>query len=209
MSLNLASIAKAVRVSLGLRTSEPDNAVLCYAVIDQNGAIIAKGIGGILVKGDGTPYDTGNSFAAPTITGGLTASGSASNDFSGSTGTFKTSTGATTIGGAATVTGALTLSAGFIGSVQSLSGAGAVNLTTLTTKLTTTGSGQALTLADGTNGQVKNIVHAVDGGSAVLTPTTKTGFTTITFTAVGDSCKLVFFTTQGWMLVGTPTAAAA
>jgi len=96
-----------------------------------------------------------------------------------------------------------------IGSVQSLSGAGAVNITTATTKLTTTGSAQALTLADGTNGQLKNIVHAVDGGSAVLTPTTKTGFTTITFTAAGDSAQLQYFTTQGWMIVALNGAVAA
>lgn len=114
-----------------------------------------------------------------------------------------------TAAGAITIAGALTLSAALIGSVQLLSGAGAVNLTTVTTKLTTTGASQALTLADGTNGQFKAIVHAVDGGSAILTPTTKTGFTTITFTNAGDSCLLQYFTTQGWMLVGTPSATAA
>jgi hypothetical protein len=102
-----------------------------------------------------------------------------------------------------------TLTGIVIGSVQSLSGAGAVNVTTATTKLTTTGSAQALTLADGTNGQLKSIVHAVDGGSAVLTPTTKTGFTTITFTNVGDSALLQYFTTQGWMIVALNGAVAA
>ncbi len=35
---------------------------------------------------------------------------------------------------------------------------------------------QALTLADGVAGELKVIVHTVDGGSAVLTPTTKIGF---------------------------------
>jgi len=102
-----------------------------------------------------------------------------------------------------------TLTGIVIGTVQSLSGAGAVNITTATTKLTTTGSAQALTLADGANGQIKNIVHAVDGGSAVLTPTTKTGFTTITFTNAGDSAQLQYFTTQGWMIVALNGAVAA
>jgi len=58
------------------------------------------------------------------------------------------------------------------GTVQSLSGAGAVNLTTRTTMVTSTGGAQALTLADGTAALVgfrKRIVHAVDGGSSVLT----------------------------------------
>ena len=44
---------------------------------------------------------TNKTLTAPIISTGLTASGSASNDFSGSTGTFKTSTGAVTIGGGA------------------------------------------------------------------------------------------------------------
>ena len=86
--------------------------------------------------------------------------------------------------------------------VQSLSGAGAVDVVNGLTSLTTTGSAQALTLADGTAGQIKMIVHAVDGGSAVLTPTTKIGFSTITFTAVGDSVTLVY-TATGWAVVGS------
>src|SRR4051812_37408461 len=40
------------------------------------------------------------------------------------------------------------------GAPQRLTGAGAVNLTTGTTALTTTGSSQALTLADGYDGQI-------------------------------------------------------
>ncbi len=56
-------------------------------------------------------------------------------------------------------TGAVTVSATYgasiTGGVQSLSGAGAVDLTNLITELTTTGA-NALTLADGTtSGQVK------------------------------------------------------
>ena len=87
------------------------------------------------------------------------------------------------------------------GAVQSLSGAGAVNLTTMITSLTTTGASQALTLANGDVGQIKIIVHTVDGGSAVLTPTTALGFTTMTFTNAGDSITLVY-TSAGWAIVG-------
>ena len=88
------------------------------------------------------------------------------------------------------------------GTVQLLSGAGAVNVTTAVTCITTTGASQALTLADGTVGQFKTVVHTVDGGSAVLTPTTKIGFSTITFTAVGDSAQL-YYSTTGWAVVGS------
>lgn len=103
-------------------------------------------------------------------------------------------------------TGAVTVDATFgtavIGATQSLSGAGAVNLTSLLTSLTTSGVSQALTLADGSVGQLKVITHTVDGGSAVLTPTTKIGFSTVTFAAVGDTVTLVY-TSAGWAIIGS------
>ena len=103
-------------------------------------------------------------------------------------------------------TGAVTVDAIFgpavVGGVQSLSGAGAVDITNMVTSLTTTGASQALTLADGAAGQLKVITHTVDGGSAILTPTTKIGFSTITFTAVGDTATLVY-TAAGWAIIGS------
>lgn len=91
---------------------------------------------------------------------------------------------------------------------QALSGAGAVNTIDMLTSLTTTGAAQALTLANGTLGQIKIICHVVDGGSAVLTPTTKIGFSTITFTAVGDSAMLIY-TVAGWDIVALNGATTA
>jgi hypothetical protein len=42
-------------------------------------------------------------------------------------------------------------------------------------------------MADGTQaGQLKFVTMVVDGGSSVLTPTTKTNFTTLTLTAAYD-----------------------
>ena len=103
-------------------------------------------------------------------------------------------------------TGAVTVNSSFakdvVLSAQSLSGAGAVNVTDAFTSLTTTGASQALTLANGSVGEVKVIVHTVDGGSAVLTPTTKIGFTTVTFTAVGDAATLIY-TSAGWAVIGS------
>jgi hypothetical protein len=109
-------------------------------------------------------------------------------------------------------TGAVTVNATYgkttVLSTQSLSGAGAVDVANTFTALTTTGSAQALTLANGTAGQVKIITHVVDGGSAVLTPTTKIGFSTITFTGVGESATLVY-TAAGWAIVSLNGAVAA
>jgi hypothetical protein len=87
------------------------------------------------------------------------------------------------------------------GSVQALGGPGAVNLTTYTTAFTSTAAGNALTLANGAQGQIKNIVYvaeAAGGDTGVLTPTNLGAGTTITFNAVGDSCQLQFIGTDWW-----------
>ena len=108
-------------------------------------------------------------------------------------------------------TGAFTTSATYdaaiTGGVQSLSGAGAVDLTNLITEVTTTGA-DALTLANGSSGQVKIITMIVDGGNGTLTPTTLAGGTTITFNDVGDGVVLVYGT-AGWVVVGNNGATIA
>jgi hypothetical protein len=79
------------------------------------------------------------------------------------------------------------------GALQSLSGAGAVNVTSYLTNATSTGAAQALTLADGlVLGQLKRITHVVDGGSLVLTPSNFDNGTTITFTSVGETALLIW-----------------
>ena len=87
------------------------------------------------------------------------------------------------------------------GTVQALSGAGAVDITSFITQVTTTGSNQALTLANGANGQLKIITMVADGGDGTLTPTTFANGSTITFNDVGDSVLLVYNTTGGWAAV--------
>ena len=91
---------------------------------------------------------------------------------------------------------------------QSLSGAGAVDLTSQITHFTSTGAAEALTLADGTVGQIKTIIHVTDGGSGVLTPTNFGGGTNITFDAVGDSVTLIF-TNSKWYVIGSNSIAIA
>lgn len=95
-----------------------------------------------------------------------------------------------------------------IGSVTTKSGAGAIPVTHSAVKLTTTGA-NALTLANGTNGQLLTITMIADGGDGTLTPTTKTGYTTLTFGDVGDSVTLQYYTTQGWMIVANNGVVAA
>ncbi|MCK4500273.1 hypothetical protein KAU11_07235 [Candidatus Babeliales bacterium] len=83
---------------------------------------------------------------------------------------------------------------------QELTGAGAVDVTNPITELVTTAA-DALTLADGAEGQHKYIVMKTDGGDGTLTPAHFTGGSTITFDAVGDSVHLLF-TAAAWYVVG-------
>ena len=110
-------------------------------------------------------------------------------------------------------TGAITSNAAYgkaiRGGVQSLSGAGAVDLTNLVTELTTTGA-NALTLANGTtSGQVKIVNMIVDSGDGTLTPTTFANGTTITFDAVAESATLVWNSTIGWVATSVQGATIA
>ncbi len=128
----------------------------------------------------------------PVIADGLTASGSADNDFSGSTGGFKTPTGKTTVNGAFNM-----------GAAQALSGTGAltaVNLTDFTTTIATVGGAATTTLAAGAEGDVKQLVMITDGGDAVVTVTNLQGGTTLTFAEVGDLITLTYRNSK-WTVV--------
>ena len=104
------------------------------------------------------------------------------------------------------VTGALPVANGGTGAsatVQSLSGPGAVNITSLVTAFTSTAAGNALTLADGAQGQLKTVIYvaeAAGGDTGVLTPANLGSATTITFNAVGDSVTLQFAGTDWWVV---------
>jgi len=94
---------------------------------------------------------------------------------------------------------------GFIptASAQSLSGAGAINVTSFLTKWTTTGT-QAGTLADGKKiGQLKKIQLIVDVGDGTLTPKNLADGTTITFADAGDFVLLMWLgnTAGGWKII--------
>lgn len=104
----------------------------------------------------------------------------------------------------------LTASGTITATPNTLTGAGAISISTSCNGYISTGAAQALTLADGANGQIKTIIHTSDGGSGVLTPTTKPStYTTITFTNVGDAVTLQFITGTGWCIIGIYGAVAA
>ena len=92
-----------------------------------------------------------------------------------------------------------------IKSVQNITGAGAINLTTGVTLITTTGSNQAFTLADGTEGQVKIISMKVDGGDAIVTPDNFVGYTSVRLNNVHDNFTLLY-QSNGWVITALQNA---
>lgn len=87
---------------------------------------------------------------------------------------------------------------------QALSGAGAVNVTSFYTSVTSTGV-DALTLADGTvKGQLKKVQMIVDGGTATLTIASpvSAALDTIAFADVGDYA-LLLWTGTAWAILET------
>ena len=77
-----------------------------------------------------------------------------------------------------------------------------VGITTALTLLASSGTDPATTLADGTIiGQLKVIVHDVDGGNSILAVTDALGFADIDFVTAGDNATLMWTGTTGWALL--------
>lgn len=91
-------------------------------------------------------------------------------------------------------------------SPQTLTGAGAVDITSAITHLVTTAA-DALTIADGIEGQRKYIIMKTDGGDGTLTPANYANGTTITFDAEGDTVELLF-TNGAWHWIGGKATSA-
>lgn len=123
------------------------------------------------------------------------------------------------IGTTLVVTGEATFTAGTNGTeihagtgITATTGAGAVAVTGAIHEVTTSGIGDALTLANGTAGQKITVIYVAEGGgtdTAILTPTTLAGGATITFNDLGDSCDLTYSATGGWYMTGGTAVIAA
>ena len=111
-----------------------------------------------------------------------------------------TASGTLTVGGPVILSGTTTST-----------GAGAVGITGSIHEITTTGTGDALTLADGAEGQRLVVVYVDEGvggtDTAILTPSNFGGGSTITFNSVGDTADLVFTNGNWYMLGGTGVVA--
>ena len=100
---------------------------------------------------------------------------------------------------------------GFSNSVENITDGiqAAVGITTALTLLASSGSNTATTLADGTViGQLKVIVHDVDGGNSILAVTDALGFADLDFVDDGDTAMLMWTGTTGWALLSQITVSA-
>ena len=97
---------------------------------------------------------------------------------------------------------------------QALTGDGAANVTAPVTAFTTdtdSSGNNAITLANGTTGQLKVLYTAAlgsGGQTSVITPANLLGYSTITFDAPGDAAVL-YFNGTNWVLVGNLGVAVA
>ena len=83
-------------------------------------------------------------------------------------------------------------------------GSDAISITVGFTKLDTSSGTSTLSIADGTNGQVKYITMIAAGNNATLDNTNGNWTTQILFDAVGESVTLIFDSTTGkWSIVGS------
>mgnify|MGYP001297306168 CR=1 FL=1 len=74
------------------------------------------------------------------------------------------------------------------------------------TKAIGVGVGAVHTLADGSDGQIITVlaISRAGSGTAVVTPTTKSGYSTVTLDAAWEYVTLLFVdTTVGWVIVAT------
>lgn len=101
-----------------------------------------------------------------------------------------------------TKTGTVITSNGVLaeGPGQAITDTGAIDIVTPFTDITTTGAA-AMSLVDGSVGQIKTITLIVDGGTATITPDNALNFTTITMADAGDSVQLQF-KALGWAVIG-------
>lgn len=92
-----------------------------------------------------------------------------------------------------------------LGAPEAQSGPGALDPSSYQTQFTSTGAGDALSLADGTiRGQLKKVSYIAEGGAGdtgIITPTTPLGFATVTLNAIGDYVVFMWLNGLGWRIV--------
>ena len=100
---------------------------------------------------------------------------------------------------------------GFSNSVENINDGqqAALSITHAVTLLESSSNDTATSLADGTViGQIKIIVHDVDGGNSILAVTDGLGFADLDFDDDGDTAMLMWTGTTGWAILSQQSVAA-
>ena len=93
----------------------------------------------------------------------------------------------------------------FGGTIQTLSSAGAISVTSLITRINSPSGAGTLTIADGVEGQIKVIVMVSNSASHALTLNSNIGHSSIVFNSAGDTATLMFLAGNWYFLGGTAT----
>lgn len=91
------------------------------------------------------------------------------------------------------------------GTVQTLTSAGAISVSTLVTTITSPDGPGILSIPDGVNGQIKVIVMLSNNASHALTINSNIGHSSIVFNSAGDTANLIFLSGNWYFLGGTAT----
>ena len=150
----------------------------------------------------------------------VNSAGSTSNDFkvkgsgAGDTNALFVDVSANSVGiGTATpsqkldVAGNLAVSAGWFGytaTPESVTGSGGsltVNLTNAVTLLdSTNGNMTGVALANGTEGQIKTVIHSAGAGTISFIPNNRGGFASVTMDQIGASVTLIYLGAKWWII---------
>ena len=93
----------------------------------------------------------------------------------------------------------------FGGTIQTLSSAGAISVTSLITRINSPSGAGTLTIADGVEGQIKVIVMVSNSASHALTLNSNIGHSSIVFNSANDTATLMFLAGNWYFLGGTAT----
>jgi hypothetical protein len=91
------------------------------------------------------------------------------------------------------------------GAVQNLTSAGAISVSTIVTKISSPDADGILTIADGTEGQIKVVVMTSNSGNKTLTINANIGHSSIVFDGPAKTATLMFLAGNWYFLGGTAT----
>ena len=91
------------------------------------------------------------------------------------------------------------------GTVQTLSAAGAISVSTLVTRINSPDGAGTLTIPDGVDGQIKVVIMVSNTASHALTISSNIGHSSIVFNSAGDTATLIFLAGNWYFLGGTAT----